>query len=111
MQYISGLNKENGPNLMAASSIENMRPPLVDISNTSGPKGESQAQNKGTWSRVERKPTSSPSNANMNDLSRERPTFDETEPKTKKCRASFSHGRTPSTPPSAVAVAQPCRSP
>ena len=56
----------------------------MDISNTTGPKGKSQAENKGTWSRVERKPTTSPSDANIRDLSRERPAFDETELKTKK---------------------------
>ena len=42
----------------------------MDISNTTGPKGKSQAENKGTWSRVERKPTTSPSDANIRDLSR-----------------------------------------
>ena len=31
----------------------------MDISNTTGPKGKSQAENKGMWSRVERKPTTS----------------------------------------------------
>ena len=84
----------------------------MDISNTTGPKGKSQAENKGTWSRVERKPTTSPSDANIRDLSRERPAFDETELKTKKKRrASSSHGRAPSAPPLTVDVAQPRQSP
>nr|POF08740.1 hypothetical protein CFP56_50530 [Quercus suber] len=48
LNFGSGLNKENGPNPMAASSTGNMRPPLVDISNNSGLKGKSQAKNKGT---------------------------------------------------------------
>ena len=61
----------------------------MDISNTTGPKGKSQAENKGTWSRVERKPTTSPSDANIRDLSRERPAFDETELKTKKKNAEL----------------------
>nr|POE49929.1 hypothetical protein CFP56_32879 [Quercus suber] len=42
LNFVSGLNKENGPNPMAASSTENMRPLLVDISNTSGLKGTPQ---------------------------------------------------------------------
>lgn len=85
----------------------------MDISNTTGPKGKSQAENKGTWSRVERKLTTSPSDANIRDLSRERPAFDETELKTKKKkrRASSSHGRAPSAPPLTVDVAQPRQSP
>ncbi|KAF3965829.1 hypothetical protein CMV_010014 [Castanea mollissima] len=33
-----GLQKDNGPSHMVASSAKNMRPLLVDISNTSGPK-------------------------------------------------------------------------
>lgn len=36
-----GLQKDNGPSHVVASSAENTRPPLVDISNISGPKGKS----------------------------------------------------------------------
>ncbi|KAL0004525.1 hypothetical protein SO802_012086 [Lithocarpus litseifolius] len=107
----SELQNVNGPSLAAAFFAENKRPPLVDFSNSSGPKGKSKANNKGTWSRLDRKPTSSPSDTNMSDLSRERPALNETEPKTKKRRASSSHGRTPSASSLAVAVAQPRRSP
>ncbi|KAK9991464.1 hypothetical protein SO802_026449 [Lithocarpus litseifolius] len=42
-----GLPKDNGLSLVVASSAENTRPPLLHISNTSGPKGKSQAKNKG----------------------------------------------------------------
>lgn len=56
-QVNRGLQKENGPNLVAVSLVENKRPPLVDISNSCGPKGKFQAKKKGTWSRLDRKPT------------------------------------------------------
>nr|POE78214.1 hypothetical protein CFP56_62012 [Quercus suber] len=45
-QVDRGLQKENGPNLVAVSLVENKRPPLVDISNSCGPKGKFQAKNK-----------------------------------------------------------------
>ena len=83
----------------------------MGILNVSGPKGNSQANSQGRWSRVERKPTTNPSDANMCDLSRERPTFEELEPQTKKHRLSSTHGPNPSTSPSVLAVVQPSQSP
>lgn len=103
--------KENGSSHTFAFSTVNTRPPLMDISNGSGPKGKSQAKNQGKWSRVERKPTNTPSDANICDLSRERIAFEEPEPQTKKHRASSLHGPNPFASPSALAVAQPCWSP
>lgn len=47
-----GLQRDNGLSHMVASSAENMRPPLIDISDISGPKGKSQVENKGTWSKA-----------------------------------------------------------
>lgn len=41
LQDDGGLQKENGSGHVAASFAENKRPPLVDISNSSGPKGKS----------------------------------------------------------------------
>lgn len=79
-----GPQMENWLSHIFAFLAVNMRPPLMGISNVSGPKGKSQANSQGRWSRVERKPTTNRSDANMCDLSRERPTFEELEPQTKK---------------------------
>ena len=75
-----GPQMENGPSHIFAFLAVNTRPPLMGISNVSGPKGKSQANSQGKWSRVERKPTTNPSDANMCDLSRERLAFEELEP-------------------------------
>ena len=110
----SGLQVANGPSLIVTHGAESERPPLVDISNSCGPKSKPQTKNKGTWTRLDRKPTTSSSDANMNDLNelnRKRPACIETEPKTNKRRSSSSHGCTPLEPISAVAVTQPRRSP
>lgn len=125
----SGLPNVVGPSQEEAPLAEIVSLPLMDSSISSGPKGnsqaknkgtscgpkgKSQAKNKGTWSRLVRKPTTPPSDANMSDLcvlNKKRPAIIETEPMTKKRRPSPSHGKTPVVSSSVVAAGQPRRSP
>jgi len=106
-----GTQVDNGPSPTYIFSSANPRHPLMDISNVDGPTSKPQVRNQGKWSRIERKPTTNPSDDNMFVLNRERPALDEPELQVKKRRTLSTHGLSSLDSISAMAESQPCRSP
>nr|POF21903.1 putative ribonuclease h protein [Quercus suber] len=74
-----GPKEEYGPHTFAFSA-GCTRKPLQDISNSNGPMYKSKASAQGTWTRIDRQPTTNLSDENMGVLNRVRPVLEDPEP-------------------------------